>query len=201
MSEPVVIDNIVVDSKINTQGFACQLSKCKGACCSIPGGRGAPLLNSEINEIKESLPAILPYIDKSKRTEIEKNGFFEGVPDDFATICIDDRDCVFVFHEDGISKCAIEKAYNDGKIKFRKPISCHLYPIRIINFGGTVLRYHEIAECAPAREYGNKHNIVVAEFVKDGLIRAFGEDWYRKLQNEVQKVKGEKGKVKETVAI
>jgi len=201
MSGPIVIDDIVVDGKVAVQGFACQLSRCKGACCSIPGGRGAPLLDYEISEIKDSLPFILPYLDQRKQTEIEENGFFEGAANDLATICIGDKDCVFVYHENGISKCAIEKAYNDGKIKFRKPISCHLYPIRVINFGGIVLKYHEIVECDSAREYGTEHNIVVAEFVKDALIRAFGEEWYSKLETEVQKIKGEKVTIRETVRV
>ncbi|MGB9591373.1 MAG: DUF3109 family protein [Candidatus Kryptoniota bacterium] len=201
MRGPLVIDGIVVDGKVVAQSFACQLSICKGACCSIPGGRGAPLLNSEIDEIKEALPFILPYLDKRNQTEIKENGFFEGALNDLATTCIDERDCVFVYHENGISKCAIEKAYIDGKTRFRKPISCHLYPIRVINFGGPVLKYHEIIECASAREYGNKQNVVVAEFVKDGLIRAFGNEWYRKLQKEVKKVKGKETKIKETARV
>ena len=89
-------------------------------------------------------------LSEDKKRSIEELGFYEGESGDYATTCIDDKDCVFVYREKGIAKCAIEKAFNEGKISFRKPISCHLYPIRVNKFGGDILRYHEISECKPA---------------------------------------------------
>jgi Protein of unknown function (DUF3109) len=178
MRELLVIDNVAVEGSLLTRKFACDLLKCKGACCSLPGGRGAPLLDSELDEIQETIPAVLPMLSEEKRKAIEQSGFYEGEPGDYATTCIDDEDCVFVYREKGVAKCAIERAYNEGKVSFRKPISCHLYPIRVNKFGGDVLRYHEIPECKPAIIRGESENMSVVEFLKTPLIRKYGEEWF-----------------------
>ncbi len=177
-----VIDDVAVDASLTERKFACDLAKCKGACCSIPGGRGAPLLDSEIAEIDSSLPSVLPLLSAEKRKVIETEGFYEGSRGDFATTCIDDEDCVFVYRENGIAKCALEKAFNNGDTGFRKPISCHLYPIRVNRFGGDALRYHELAQCSPAVRKGKVENVDVIEFLKVALIRMYGEEWYGKLE-------------------
>jgi len=182
MKELLVVDDVVVEQSLLTRKFACDLLKCKGACCSLPGGRGAPLLNSEIGEIKKALPEVIPHLTEDKKEAISKRGFYEGASGDYATTCIDDRDCVFVYREDGIAKCAIEKSFNEGKIDFRKPLSCHLYPIRVRRFGGDVLRYHELSDCKPAIEKGESQNIDVIDFVKAALLRLYGESWVNKLQ-------------------
>ena len=178
----MVIDNIAVEGSLPTRKFACDLLKCKGACCSLPGGRGAPLLDLEVEQIRQTLPIVLPMLSNEKRNAIERFGFFEGKPGDYATTCIDDEDCVFVYRENGIAKCAIERAFNDGKVSFRKPISCHLYPIRVNRFGGDILRYHEIPECKPAVRRGESENINVIDFVKSALVRQYGEEWFSKLE-------------------
>ena len=182
MRELFVIDNVAVDGSLVDRKFACDLLKCKGACCSLPGGRGAPLLDSEIPEMEAVLPEVLPLLSEEKRRAIEKSGFYEGPRGDYATTCIDDEDCVFVYRENGIAKCAIERAFNDGKTEFRKPISCHLYPIRVNRFGGDILRYHEIAECRPAVKKGESENVGTIEFLKTALTRLYGEEWYSKLE-------------------
>lgn len=122
---------------------------------------------------------------ESQRNRDGKVGFYEGEPGDYATTCVDDEDCVFVYHDNGIAKCAIERAYNEGKVSFRKPISCHLYPIRVRSFAGDILRYHEIAECKPAVAKGDSEKIGVIEFLKDALIRRYGEEWYNRLDVQV----------------
>jgi Protein of unknown function (DUF3109) len=182
MRELFVIDDVAVDGSLVERKFACDLLKCKGACCSLPGGRGAPLLDSEIPEMNAALPEVLPLLSEEKRRAIEKSGFYEGPRGDYATTCIDDEDCVFVYRDNGIAKCAIERAFNDGKTGFRKPISCHLYPIRVNRFGGDVLRYHEIAECKPAVKKGESENVGTIEFLKTALTRLYGEEWYGKLE-------------------
>ncbi|MFZ1081467.1 MAG: DUF3109 family protein [Candidatus Kryptoniota bacterium] len=179
--ELVVLDNVVIEGNLLDRKFACDVLKCKGACCSLPGGRGAPLLDSEIEQIERVLPEVLSMLSEEKKKVIEEFGFYEGESGDYATTCVDDKDCVFVYREKGIAKCAIEREFNDGKTNFRKPISCHLYPIRVNKFGGDILRYHEIAECKPAIKRGETENIDVIEFVKDALIRLYGEEWYDKL--------------------
>jgi Protein of unknown function (DUF3109) len=182
MKELIVIDDVTVESSLVGRKFACDLLKCKGACCSLPGGRGAPLQDSEIPEIESALPEVLPLLSEEKRRSIEKHGFYEGPRGDYATTCIDDQDCVFVYRDNGIAKCAIEKSFNDGKISFRKPISCHLYPIRVGKFGGDILRYHELSECNPAVKKGESDNVEVLEFLKSPLTRLYGEEWYSKLE-------------------
>ena len=182
MRELFVIDDIAVDSSLLTRKFACDLLKCKGACCSLPGGRGAPLLDSEIPEIEAALPEVLPILSEEKRKLISESGFYEGPKGDCATTCVDDEDCVFVYRENGIAKCAVERAYNEGKVGFRKPISCHLYPIRVSSFGGDILRYHELSECDPAVRKGKSENVGVIEFLKTALTRLYGEEWYNKLE-------------------
>ena len=182
MRELFVIDEVAVDSSLLNRKFACDLLKCKGACCSLPGGRGAPLLDSAISEIQSTLPEVLPLLSKEKQKLIEKDGFYEGSRGDYATTCVDDEDCVFVYREDGIAKCAIEKAYNDGKVGFKKPISCNLYPIRVSRFGGDILRYHELKECDPAVKKGEIEDVGVIEFLKSALTRLYGEEWYSKLE-------------------
>ncbi len=181
MKELLVIDNIAVEGSLLTRKFACDLLKCKGACCSLPGGRGAPLLDSELDPIRKALPAVLPNLTEEKRKAIEESGFYEGEAGDFATTCVDDQDCVFVYRESGIAKCAIERAFNEGKVDFRKPISCHLYPIRINRFGGDILRYHQIPECKPAVDNGENKNINVIDFVKTALVRQYGGEWFDRL--------------------
>jgi hypothetical protein len=182
MRELFVIDEVAVDSSLLNRKFACDLLKCKGACCSLPGGRGAPLLDSEIPEMHAALPEVLPLLSNEKRKLIEKYGFYEGNKGDYATTCVDDEDCVFVYRENGIAKCAIEKAYDDGKVGFKKPISCNLYPIRVSRFGGDVLRYHELKECDPAVKKGESDNVGVIEFLRSALTRLYGEEWYSELE-------------------
>jgi len=179
--ELVVIDDVAVEGSLLDRKFACDILKCKGACCSLPGGRGAPLVDSELDQIANALPEILPILSEEKRQIIAESGFYEGEAGDYATTCVDDEDCAFVYRENGIARCAMERVFFDGKTNFRKPISCHLYPIRRNKFGGDVLRYHQILECKSALKKGESEKVDVIEFVKDALIRLYGEGWYDKL--------------------
>ncbi len=177
------IENILVREEIFTTKFTCDLEKCKGACCTLESEFGAPLIKNEIELIEESLPATIEYLDSEKKDYIKENNFWEIKEEIFLVKSIDNKDCVFVFRENGIAKCALEKAFFNNKSKFRKPISCHLFPIRITDFGGEILRYEEFSECVPALEKGKETNINIAEFCKDGLERAYGKKWYSKLVN------------------
>jgi len=192
MREVLVVDNVAIHGDLLERKFACDLLKCKGACCSLPGGRGAPLLDSEIDEIRKALPAVVPLLSDEKKKTVEETGFYEGHSGDYATTCVDDEDCVFVYREKGIAKCAIERAYNDGEIDFKKPISCHLYPIRVSKFGGDVLRYHHIPECDPAEKKGESEKVSVIDFLKDALVRSYGDQWFDKLHVGVAADPGKK---------
>jgi hypothetical protein len=179
----ILIDNILVDEAIVSTPFLCNTNQCKGACCTVKGGSGAPLLDDEVERVEASVQAASAYLSERSQAEIRQRGATEGTAGEYATRCIDDRDCVFVYYESGsdVAKCAIERAYFDGKTPFRKPISCHLFPIRVADFNGPYLYYEHFPECAPALAHGSVHQATIADCVKDAIVRAYGEEWYEKL--------------------
>lgn len=172
------VGNIVVRKEIVETHFKCDLLKCKGACCTFESHYGAPLRWEEINSINSVLSEVIKYLPPLHRAEIDQKGFYEVKDDEPLIRSINNRACVFVYYENGIAKCGMEKAFLDGKTNFRKPISCHLFPIRISDFGGDVLRFEHLDECQPAIELGKKENTTVAEFCEDSLTRLYGEEWY-----------------------
>ncbi len=178
-----IIDNILGDESITSTHFLCDLNKCKGACCTVKGGQGAPVLDSEVDEVNNSIKAASVYLSDRSKAIIHEHGAVEGTEGDFTTRCIDDHDCVFVYYEKGsdIAKCAIEKAYFEGALSFRKPISCHLFPVRVADFNGPYLYYDEFPECKPALDNGKKQNVKIHQSVKEALIRAYSEEWYERL--------------------
>ena len=181
MDEQILpVENILVRREIAEIHFKCDLIKCKGACCTFESHYGAPLKWEEVNLINNILSEVIGYLPDVHRDEINQHGFYEVKKDEPLTRSIDKQACVFVYYENGIAKCSIEKAYFDGKSDFRKPISCHLFPIRISDFGGDVLRFEHLDECKPAIELGKNENITVAEFCEDSLNRLYGEEWYSK---------------------
>lgn len=181
------IDGIVVNSEITESYFTCDLAKCKGACCTMESPYGAPITENEIEDITKELPIILKYLPKQHSNEIEKKGFWIKQDDELMTRTINNRACVFVYFDGEIAKCAIEKAFNENKISVNKPISCHLFPIRISNFAGPVLRYEKYRECQPAIEKGKQTKIKIVDFCKDSIKRKFGEDWFNKLKEATKK--------------
>jgi hypothetical protein len=182
----ILIDNILVSEEILTTKFSCNLQECKGACCTFPGEYGAPVLDKEKDIIEENLEATFEYLSGKSIEFIRKYGFVEGKKGNLSTVCIDKKDCVFVYYEEDIAKCAIEKAYFAGKIKFRKPLSCHLFPVRVSDFGGDYLYYAEFPECNSALKYGEEKNTFIFDTVKEALVRAYGNDWYNLLIDYAQ---------------
>lgn len=185
--------DIVADEALATTKFACDLGACKGACCTMPGGRGAPVDDGEVDDLLASVDAALPYLSERNREIIRTLGPLEGRPGDFATRCIDNRDCVFVYFDGQVAKCAIERAHFNGQTPFRKPISCHLFPIRVSDvLGGAYLRYERIPECDGALANGERRNVPLYRFLKDAITRAFGAETYDALaaQIESQPIKG-----------
>ena len=174
----IEIQKTLVEDNIQGIKFACDTSACKGACCTLQGGQGAPLLDEELEWIKHSFPIIKSYLSQAHLDTIMQSGLFEGEPNAYTTMCFDNRACVFVHYDEGIARCAFEKAFFDGKIKWRKPISCHLFPIRIDRGFTRRLRYERISECNPALENGRQENIFLSNFLKEPLVRAFGSAWY-----------------------
>ncbi len=181
----ISIDNVLIRTEIADTPFACDLKKCKGACCTFESDYGAPLKKEEISKINGIIDTVKEYLSEEHISEIESGGFYEEKDGELVTRSVDGKACVFVVHENGVAKCAIEKAYYAGKTDFKKPISCHLFPIRVADFGGDILRYEKISECAPAVENGRKENKTIAEFCEESLSRLYGKQWYLKLKKAI----------------
>ncbi len=183
----IEVGSVLVHQDVVKENFVCNLNKCKGACC-LEGDSGAPLNADELDILNDIYPSVKPYMTPKGIQTIEKNGTyvkdFEG---DYTTPCVDvNKECAYVIWEGGITKCAIEKAYNEGAIDWRKPISCHLYPIRITKYPEfDVLNYDRWSICSPACSFGDELKVRVHEFLKAPLIRKYGEDWYSELEDQV----------------
>ncbi|MFP4529010.1 MAG: DUF3109 family protein [Candidatus Kapaibacterium sp.] len=178
-------DDILLDEEISQAKFACRLDKCHGACCTFPGDFGAPVLDEEVPRLRAAVDIVRKYLPKKALDTIEREGVVEGLPGKFTTICINKRDCVFVYYEGKVAKCALEKAWFSGELNFRKPISCHLFPIRVGNYGGKYLYYEKIDECAPAVCEGQSRDIPLIETVADALTRAYGAEWVERLKKYI----------------
>ena len=175
-----VVGNIVIDEDIPRATFCCDLPHCRGACCTIAGGRGAPLLNQELQEITTAFRSVKPYLGQNALKTIERDGLYEGNAGDFATTCVDGHECVFAYFEGGIARCSFDRAFGEGKITWRKPLSCHLFPLRVGNSVKDLLRYQQIEECRAGRERGKKGKIMLRKFLQEPLVRAYGREWYEK---------------------
>jgi hypothetical protein len=178
----IAIQNTLVSEDILEKKFVCDLSACKGECC-IAGVSGAPLEKEEVEVLEKILPDVRPYMTKDGIRAVEKQGVAVLDEDhELTTPLVKGGPCAFVYMENKIAKCAIEKAYFDGKVKFKKPISCHLYPIRITQKDGfDRVDYHQWSVCKPACSCGDKLNVRVYQFLKEPLLRKFGEEWYKTL--------------------
>lgn len=177
----ILLDDLLIQEQVLTTTFACDLQRCKGACCTLSGGAGAPLLENEVKPLQLSVQAALPYLGERSRIWLAENDPVEGHLGERSVACLDEADCVFVYYDHSVAKCALEKAYHNGESDFRKPLSCHLFPIRIADFGGPYLHYEKIEECEPGRELGARLGIPMVESLKDALIRAFGEKAYHRM--------------------
>lgn len=180
----IILEDTLISEDLLERKFCCNLNACKGACC-IEGDWGAPLEESEVSLIEEQLPNILPYLSSTSQHKIRENGFFELDDEgERVTNCLSDGKCVFAIeNRNGILGCGIEKAFLEGKTHFRKPISCHLYPVRLIRTETyTAVNYHQWNICNAACSKGEELGLPVFRFVKDALIRRFGEEWFNALQ-------------------
>lgn len=180
----IALENTLISEDLLEKQFVCDLNKCKGACC-VEGDSGAPLELDEPIILEEEFDQISPYLTDAGREAIEKNDPFSLDESEgrYKTTLRPDGACAFVtFDEHGISKCGIEKAWEEGKTSFRKPISCHLYPVRIKKLPDFEALNYEVWDiCAPACELGKKLEVPIYRFVKDALIRKYGGEFYEML--------------------
>lgn len=180
----IQIGDTVVSLDVFREKFLCDLDACKGVCC-IEGDAGAPVEADEVKKLEEVLPAVWNDLAPEARAIIETQGVvYTDCDGDLVTSIVNNKDCVFTcYDERGYCYCAIEKAYRAGRCDFYKPISCHLYPIRVSNFGlYKAVNYHRWDVCKAAVLLGKKENLPVYRFLKEPLIRKFGEDWYAELE-------------------
>ncbi len=174
-----VVDDILVSDDIAGEAFSCHLGRCHGACC-VHGDSGAPLDEKELEWLEAIVPHVERYLGPASRQTLAEGGPWESTSDGgYATRCVNDTECVFVTFDGPVARCAIHKAYLDGRTDFPKPISCHLYPVRAENYGDQhVLNYERVSICDPGRESGSMSNTSLAQFLREPLVRKFGEEWY-----------------------
>ncbi len=179
----VQIDDAIVSMDIFRTKFSCNLKKCKGACC-VHGDSGAPLDETEASVIENIFPTVKPLMRKEGIEAVEKYGVYVIDSDgDMVTPLVNGRECCFTTVKQGISYCVFELAYILKLTNFKKPLSCHLYPVRITKYKDfEAVNYHQWDICKPAITEGENIDISLTDFLKDPLIRKFGNEWYDKLK-------------------
>ena len=181
----IEVKDKVVSTLLFENKFVCDLNACKGACC-IEGDSGAPIKLEEIDILEEDLEKIKPYMRQEGIDAVEKTGVFymDRWDNEPVTTLVNGKECAFVyFDENNITKCAIEQAHKDGKTEFKKPISCHLYPIRVQKYTDfQALNYSEWDICKPACECGSKLDVKVYKFLREPIVRAFGQEFFDELE-------------------
>jgi len=181
----------IVSEEIIQNDFVCNLSACKGACC-VDGDAGAPLEKEETKILEEIFPKIKPFLTKKSIAIIEEQGAFITTEDgELETPLINGADCAYViFDDEKVALCAIEEAYNQGEVQWKKPLSCHLYPVRVKDYSEfSAVNYHKWQICDDACTLGKEFQVPIYKFVKEALIRKFGEDWYEELEKVAKKLK------------
>lgn len=180
----LINDNTLVTLDVVERFFCCDIDTCLGQCC-IDGDAGAPLTADEETEIKKILPDIWDDLLPRAQQEIEQNGIsYHDKEGELVTQILDNSNCVFsCYAPGGKCICAIEKAYREGRIGFMKPISCALYPLRLktLSNGSVAVNYHRWKICKSAEVLGRSKKIRVYQFLKEPLIRRFGQEWYNEL--------------------
>ncbi len=178
----IQIDQTIVSSEVLDTQFVCDLSKCNGMCC-VYGDSGAPLEDHEIAELERIYPKIKPYMTKAGIRAVERHGFYvTDIAEEKVTPIIKKEECVYAYFEGKSVYCAIEKAFRNKEIDFYKPISCHLYPIRITKYKDfEAVNYHRWDICRDALCLGKSQKTPLYVFLKEPLIRKYGAEWYEKL--------------------
>tara|TARA_B100001758_G_C18354138_1_gene581665 strand:- start:51 stop:611 length:561 start_codon:yes stop_codon:yes gene_type:complete len=183
----IFIKNILVSKEILDKKFVCDLNACKGACC-VEGESGAPLEKDEILQIENVFKTVKKRLSEKSLNQIKKQGLYIKLENgDIETPLNDGKECVYAVKRNGHTKCVFEESFNSGEIKFKKPISCHLYPIRIEKQNiFDKLNYEHWSICKKACELGNRLQIPVYIFLKDALIRKYGKGWYKELISKIK---------------
>lgn len=186
----IQINDTVISELLLERKFVCNLDACKGACC-VEGDAGAPLEKNELEELENVFEVVKPYLPKKNIEALEEDLYTIDDEGEYVTQLVGGKECAFVFFdENGITKCSIEQAYIDGKTNFKKPISCHLFPVRLTKYKSfTAVNYAYWNICDDACELGEKLGVKTYEFLKEPLIRKFGEKWFNELKLIDQELK------------
>jgi hypothetical protein len=180
----IQIGDTLVSNELLSEAFVCDLNACKGACC-VEGEYGAPLEQEEANELKEKAERIAPYLSEKGRKAIAQQGaWVKGEDGDLETPLMPSGHCAYAIEDENkILKCGLERVYEEGQINFKKPISCHLYPVRVKRYTSfEAVNYHRWDICSPACSLGSALNTKIYVFVKEALIRKYGQNWYDQLE-------------------
>ena len=191
----IEIDNVLVSTDIFTEYFCCDLDACKGICC-VEGDAGAPVTIDEIAGIEDAIDTVWDDLSATAQAVIDKQGVaYTDRDGDLVTSIVGGKDCVFTCYEKGCCLCALERAWRAGKTAFCKPISCALYPIRKkkLSNGMVALNYNRWDVCHDAVKKGNELRLPVYRFLRDPLVRRFGEDFYQQLCDAAQLIASESG--------
>ena len=183
----IVLDHTLISDDVKEAFFVCDLNRCKGACC-VEGDLGAPLEDQELEVMERIYPEVKSYLSPEGQQAIEQQGvYIKDYEDDFSTPTINGKECAYAIYDtQGILKCGIEQAYQDGKIDFQKPISCHLYPLRVTSYEEyDAINYDRWKICAPACSLGAATQTPLYKFLKEPLIRKYGRDWYQRFEQLV----------------
>ncbi|MHC1733466.1 MAG: DUF3109 family protein [Bacteroidales bacterium] len=177
------IDDTIVSLALIEKKFSCDLAACKGSCCRY-GDTGAPLTALEAAELERIRPELLPFLRPEGIRAIEKLGTsVTDIEGELVTPLIRNEECAYTIMEDDVYKCGIETAFNVGAVNFRKPLSCHLFPVRVKQYSSfRAVNYEEWSICKPGVACGVKQNSELFRYLREPLLRAFGEEWYDKLQ-------------------
>lgn len=185
----IAIDKTLISEDILEKEFVCDLSKCKGACC-VEGDAGAPLEDDEVIKLEEIFEDVKPYLRKEGVEAIEAQGtsIQDPVDGEWVTPLVNGAECAYViFDKNGTTKCGIEKAWEEGAVDWRKPVSCHLYPIRVTSYSSyDAVNYHKWQICSDACSLGAQLKVPVYKFTKDALIRKYGQEWFDQLDEVAQ---------------
>lgn len=178
----IAIGQVLIEPDVLSATFRCDVKKCKGACC-LAGEKGAPVLSKEVEQIEQNLEAVKKYLPEKNLQVIEREGIYEAYRGDLYLTTVEGRECVFAkLNEEGAAECMLERAFENGETDFQKPISCHLYPIRVrARLGTDYLVYSQIPECESGRACGAAQNVVMVEFLAPALQRKYGEAWTEQL--------------------
>ena len=183
------LNKTIISEEILENEFVCNLSACKGACC-VDGDAGAPLTQEETQILVDIYPKVKPFLRPEGIQAIEEQGVFViGTDGEYETTLIEGKDCAYVIFDGQTALCGIEQAYNEGIVDWKKPVSCHLYPIRVKEYTDfAAVNYHKWHICSDACALGKELQVPIYKFVKEALIRKFGEQWYQELEKVAEEM-------------